>query len=74
MMRVEDFVWKENIVDKLERKHNVTPEEVEEVFRNRPRFRFVEAGRVRNEHVYAASGQTNVGRYLIVYFINETEQ
>ncbi|MFQ6042026.1 MAG: BrnT family toxin [Candidatus Poribacteria bacterium] len=68
-MRVEDFIWKENIVDKLERKHDVTTEEVEEVFRNRPRFQFVEVGHVDGENVYAAMGQTDAGRYLIVYFI-----
>ena len=68
-MRVEDFIWKENIVDKLESEHSVMTKEVEEVFRNRPRFRFVEMGDVEGENVYSAMGQTNAGRYLIVYFI-----
>ncbi|MBI1926793.1 BrnT family toxin [Candidatus Poribacteria bacterium] len=68
-MRVVDFIWKENIAAKLESKHNVTTEEVEEVFRNRPRFRRVETGKVEGENVYSAMGPTNAGRYLIVYFI-----
>ncbi len=32
------------IIDKLAFKHNVTPDEVEEVLANRPKFRFVEKG------------------------------
>ena len=43
--------------------------EVEEVFANRPRFRFVAKGDRSGEDVYSAIGQTNAGRYLIVFFI-----
>ena len=28
-------------------------------------------GRVRNEHVYEAFGQTHAGRYIVVFFINK---
>ncbi|MEQ8224255.1 MAG: BrnT family toxin [Candidatus Eremiobacterota bacterium] len=68
-MKIEGIVWLRNIVDKLAFKHNVAPEEVEEVFRGKPRIRFVEKGEREGENVYMASGQTYSGRYLIVLFI-----
>jgi uncharacterized DUF497 family protein len=49
----------------------VTPEEVEEVFANRPHFRWIEAGNVAGENVYAAMGRTDAGRYLMVFFIHK---
>ena len=39
------------------------------MFFNRPRYRFVESGHRLGEDVYAAMGQTEAGRYLIVFFI-----
>jgi len=56
-------------VDKLASKHHVEPYEVEEVFRNKPKFRFVARGKRKGEDVYMALGQTNAGRYLTVLFI-----
>lgn len=50
-------------------KHGVEIEEVEEVFRNNPQFRYVERGNRTGENVYLASGQTNGARYLSVLFI-----
>lgn len=68
-MKVEGFIWLEQYVDKLETKHNVTPEEAEEVFYNNPSIRKVEKGYRRGEHVYRALGRTMAGRYLFVLFI-----
>lgn len=68
-MYVDDFIWLPEIIDKLFVKHHVTQDEVEEVFYNRPRFRFVESGNRKGENVYSAGGQTDAGRYLIVFFI-----
>lgn len=70
-MHIDDFIWLPDIVEKLAVKHHVTLEEVEEVFFNRPRFRFVESGHRPDEDVYAAGGQTDSGRYLIVFFIHK---
>lgn len=39
-MRIEGIIWLNQVVDKLASKHSVEPYEVEEVFENRPRFRF----------------------------------
>jgi uncharacterized DUF497 family protein len=49
----------------------VEQEEVEEIFFNRPKYRFIEKGNRVNEDVYSASGQTDAGRYLIVFFIHK---
>lgn len=68
-MYIDDFIWLPDILEKIAVKHHVTQEEVEEVFFNRPRYRFVESGHRPNEDVYAASRQTDAGRYLIVFFI-----
>lgn len=68
-MFIDDFIWLPDILDKLMVKHQVMQEEVEETFFNRPRYRFVESGYRKGEDVYAAGGQTDAGRYLIVFFI-----
>lgn len=68
-MRIDDLIWLPHIVDKLAWKHGVTPEEVDQILFSRPSFRRVQKGHVHGEDVYAALGQTEVGRYLIVFFI-----
>lgn len=71
-MYIDDFIWLPDILDKLAVKHNVTQDEVEELFFNEPRYRFVESGRRPDEDVYSAGGQTDAGRYLIVFFIHKS--
>jgi uncharacterized DUF497 family protein len=66
---IDEFFWLPDVVDKLATKHLVTPEEVEEIFFFRPRFRFHEKGRIRGEDMYTALGQTEAGRHLIMFFI-----
>jgi len=68
-MKITGFIWLPAIIEKLATKHAVFPEEVEEVFENAPRFRFVEKGTRDDENVYMATGQTDGGRYLIVLFL-----
>lgn len=68
-MRITDVLWLPEIADKLTWKHQLTTNEVEQVFANRPRFKFAEVGRQRGEDVYVAFGQTDEGRYLAVWFI-----
>jgi len=68
-MRINGIIWLRDVIDKLVFKHRVDQEEVEEVFENRPRFRFLEKGERRGEDVYVALGQSNAGRYLAVMFI-----
>jgi protein-L-isoaspartate O-methyltransferase len=46
-LKITGFIWLEDVVQKLLRKHAVTQEEIAEVFANLPRFRFVEKGIVQ---------------------------
>ena len=73
-MRIEGVIWLRDIVNKLASKHRVETHEVEEVFRNRPQFHFVEKGEREGEDVYLALGQTDAGRYLSVLFIHKKTQ
>ena len=71
-MFIDDFVWLPDIVEKLEVKHRVSQDEVEEVFFAAPKYRFVESGHRLGEDVYSAGGQTDNGRYLLVFFIHKS--
>ncbi len=68
-MNIEALIWINDVVDKIASKHGVTTDEVEQVLRNKPKFRFVEKGERKAENVYLALGQTDAGRYLAVLFI-----
>jgi uncharacterized DUF497 family protein len=68
-IQVNQFIWLREIIEKLLDKHHISPEEVEELFFNRPRFRFHEKGHVQGEDMYTAMGRTDAGRYLIVFFV-----
>jgi uncharacterized DUF497 family protein len=71
-MKIVGLIWLEEIVEKLEVKHRVIPEEVEQVFRRQPGIRRMNRGHYRGEDVYRALGQTDAGRYLVVFFIHKT--
>lgn len=68
-MHIDGFVWLQSILEKVEIKHHVLQDEAEEIFFNRPRFRFVETGYRKGDNVYSVGGPTDSGRYLIVFFI-----
>jgi hypothetical protein len=73
-VKITGLIWLGDIIEKLERKHHIQQEEVREVFRRRPRFRFVEKGHRRGENVYVAQGRTEAGRYVNVFFVYKTNQ
>ncbi len=68
-MNVAECLWRSDIIEKLASKHGLLPDEVEEVFLNKPRFYRAERGQQMGEDLYVAYGQTNVGRYIVVFFI-----
>ena len=70
-MKIAGFIWLEEIVEKLEVKHQVVSEEVEQVFSNQPRVKRMNKGHYRGEDVYRALGQTDAGRYLTVFFVHK---
>ena len=67
-MKIGGIIWLRNMVDKIASKHHVETYEVEEVFVNKPKFRFVEKGEREGEDVYLALGQTNAGPVLSLCF------
>jgi len=71
---IDGIIWQQQFVEKLATKHGVEKTEVEEVLTNRPRFRFVLKGNRSGEDVYSAMGQTDAGRYLIVFFIQKSNR
>lgn len=68
-MRIEGVIWRRDVIDKLLFKHKVATFEVEEVFENQPKIRFVEKGHIKGEDLYIILGRADSGRYLTVLFI-----
>lgn len=69
-MKIKSFIWLPEVIDKIESKHGVTVEEVEESFNTGTMYRRGPRGKKRKgEDVYKAYGQTEAGRYLFVAFI-----
>jgi hypothetical protein len=58
-MRIADIIWFPHVIDKLDWKHNLTPEEVEEALFGNPMYRKVQRGHIPGEDLYAALGRTN---------------
>lgn len=70
-MRLNEVIWRDVFVEKLEVKHGVTSDEAEQVLFSRPHVRRAQKGRVKGEDLYVAYGKTNEGRYLVVFFIRK---
>jgi len=68
-VQIVDLLLKDNVIDKIIWKHNVTEREVRQVFNNNPHIRFIEKGRIKGEDLYSALGRTDGGRYLSIFFI-----
>jgi uncharacterized DUF497 family protein len=61
-LKISDFEWDEANALHLQLGHGIEPQEVEEVFANRPLFRKTKKGH------YAVFGPTLEGRHLTVAF------
>jgi uncharacterized DUF497 family protein len=68
-VRVREIIWLAEIEEKIIRKHDVWPDEAEDVLLGQPHIRFMERGHRPGEDLYAAFGQTEGGRYLAVFFV-----
>ena len=68
-MNLDEVIWLEQFVEKIEWKHGVKTVEVEEVLCSRPYTLRAEKGRIPGEDLYAAYGQTDAGRNLVVFFV-----
>ncbi len=73
-MQLREIIWRDTFVDKLEAKHGVGTDEVEQVLFAKPHVRKAQKGRVKGEDLYAAYGRTDGGRFLIVFFIRKRER
>ena len=73
-MKIKSLMWLPNIIEKLEVKHDVIVEEVEEVFQSYPIYRRGPRGKRRGENVYRAYGTTEDRRYLVVIFIYKLDR
>jgi uncharacterized DUF497 family protein len=70
-MIITEIIWKDQFVEKLAWKHGVSTAEVEETLYAHPHLRKVGKGNVKGENIYAAYGQTEAGRYLVVIYIRK---
>lgn len=70
-MVIREIVWLDDVVAKIERKHRVSTEEVEEVLHSKPMIRRIERGRVFGEDLYVALGRTEAGRLVAVFFLRK---
>lgn len=68
-MKINQIVWIQKFVNKINAKHEVTIDEVEEVLYGSIKIRKVGKGDVEGEDLYLALGQTDSGRYLSIFFI-----
>lgn len=68
-MQIKDIIFLPAIVDKLDWKHNVNPDEVMDILFGQPLHRKVQKGHIPGEDVYSGMGQTRAGRYLIIFFV-----
>jgi uncharacterized DUF497 family protein len=68
-VNLHTVIWKDQFVEKLAVKHGVEIDEVEQVLFSNPHVRLFEKGHIKGENLYAAFGQTQTGRYLIVFFV-----
>ena len=72
-MKIRGIIWLDSIIEKIGTKHRVSPEEVRQILQGRTIFRYVENRYRRGENVYAGLGQTEAGRYLIVFFVQKAD-
>ncbi len=69
-MKFTRIIWLPVYLIKIETKHGVYQDEIQHVLLSNPRIRRVGKGKRRKgEHLYAAYGQTEAGRYLVIFFI-----
>lgn len=70
-MQINDVIWKTQFIEKLDYKHGVSTEEVEQILLGDPLTRKVGKGKMKAEDLYVAYGQTDSGRYLTIIFIRK---
>lgn len=70
-MQFVEIIWRQQFLDKIVIKHQVQAWEVEEALEGRPLVRRQQRGRRRGQDLYVVYGQTEAGRYLVVFVIRK---
>ena len=74
-MHINRVVIRDEYAEKIWRKHQVDEDEIRDILLDRTSsFRRLEKGRVAGEDLFGAYGQTEVGRYLSIFFIYKLNQ
>jgi uncharacterized DUF497 family protein len=73
-VKIIGCTWPEGVAQHIRQKHNIDLDEVDEVFTSHPHVRSIEESHRAGEKVYAALGQTEAGRYLIVFFTHTQDE
>ncbi len=68
-MWLKEIIWIDKYITKIQKKHNVTVEEVEDALLSEALFCRARRGKVNGEDVYVAYGKTQNGRYLFIVLI-----
>jgi len=72
-VNIDNVIWKDEFVKKIEIKHHVTTNEVEEILYGKKKVHRINKGDVKGEDVYLALGKTYAGRYLSIFFILKSD-
>ncbi len=67
--KIKEIIWVAQFVEKIESKHGVSTDEVEQAFAGRPLIQRFERGDVRGEDLYRLLGRTDSGRRIAVFFV-----
>jgi uncharacterized DUF497 family protein len=72
-MIIREVIWLRQFAEKIERKHHVSQDEVNETLAKQPPVRRMRRGARKGEDLYRAVGQTDAGRYLSIFFIYKAQ-
>lgn len=71
-MRLNEVIWKDYYVDKIEVKHGVLTDEVEEILFGKPHVRRAQKGHIKGEDLYTAMDEaTQDDIWLYFLFVRE---
>ena len=68
-MQLKEIIWIDKFVFKIQKKHHISVDEVEEALLSKAIFYRTRRGNVKGEDVYIGYGETMAGRYLFTAFI-----
>lgn len=70
-MKRAELIWLPTVVNRMERQHNLTQGQVEEMFINQPNYRYLQEGQ-SFASMGAAFGRADDGRHITAIFIKKS--